>query len=130
VRGFCYDYTAEHSRSFFVDGRMHKGVQDPTGVKLSPEQAQRLVRAITVSQPVGPRTPCYAPHHAFVFYDAQGTVVAWFEMCFGCNQQAAYPGVIPEYVDRQALWDLTGELGLPTGKGNKFYADICRGSRR
>jgi hypothetical protein len=125
VRAYCYDYTAEHPRSFFVDGRMHKGVMDPKGVPMSDAQVKTLLRCITVSQPVGPRTPCYAPHHAYVFYDAKGSVVAWFEMCFGCNQQVSYPAGTPEYVDRQGLWDLTAELGLPLGKGNQFYTDVC-----
>ncbi len=125
VRGFCYDYLADDARSFFINGKMHKGVLDPKGVKLDADQVQRLVKGITVSQPKGPRTPCYAPHHAFVFYDAQGNVVAWFEMCFGCNQQRAYPAGTPEYVDRQALYQIASELGLPLGKGNKFYTDVC-----
>ena len=126
VRAYCYDYTSEMSRSFFVNGRMHKGVQDPKGVKLTAEQVKQLQKAITVSQPKGPRTPCYAPHHAFVYYDAQGKVVGWLEMCFGCNQQLSYPAGVPEYVDRIALWNLAGDLNLPLGKGNKFYADVCR----
>ena len=126
VRAFCYDYTQESSPSFFINGRMHKGVMNPKGVKMNASQVNRLMPLITTSQPRGPRTPCYAPHHAFVFYDAQGKVVAWFEMCFGCNQQRAHPGGVPEYVDREALWQLTGELGLPLGKGNKFYTEACR----
>jgi hypothetical protein len=105
---------------------MHHGVLDPKGVKLDADQVQRLVKAITVSQPKSRRTPCYAPHHAFVFYDAQGNVVSWFEMCFGCNQQRSYPAGTPEYVDREALWQIAGELKLPLGKGNKFYTDACR----
>jgi hypothetical protein len=47
-------------------------------------------------------------------------------MCFGCNRQKSYPSGTPEYIDRQALWDLTAELGLPLGKGNAFYTEACR----
>ena len=125
VRAFCYDYTQETSPSFFVNGRMHKGVMDPKGVTLNAMQTRRLMKLITTSQPKGPRTPCYAPHHAYVFYDAKGKVVAWFEMCFGCNQQRSHPGGTPEYVDRAGLWQLTAELGLPVGSGNKFYSKAC-----
>lgn len=126
VRAYCYDYTAEKEGSFFINGRMHKGVMDPKGVKLSPAQVTTLVTALTTSQDKQARTPCYKPHHAFVFYGAQGEVVALFEMCFGCNKFVATPASLPEYVDTAALYQLTGELGLPLGKGNAFYTEACR----
>lgn len=127
VRAFCYDYTADKSPSFFINGVMHKGVMDPKGVKLTPTQTQQLLTALTISQGKQDRTPCYKPHHAFVFYDADDNVAAVFEMCFGCNKFVATPGVLPEYINYDALWKLTGELGLPLGKGNEFYTDsVCR----
>lgn len=126
VRAYCYDYTAEEERSFFVNGRMHTGVQDAKGVKLSPAQVVRLLNAITMSHDKQARTPCYKPHHAFVFYDAQGKVAAVFEMCFGCNKFSETPDGLPEYVDTGALQGLVQELGLPFGQGNAFYTDACR----
>jgi hypothetical protein len=129
VRAFCYDYTAEKDPSFFIDGRMHAGVMDPRGVKLTGEQVGRLLGALTVSQDKQARTPCYRPHHAFVFYDARGQVVALFEMCFGCNKFRSTPGGLPEYVDTGVLYQLTGELGLPLGPNNAFYTDACRAGR-
>ena len=130
VRAYCYDYTAEESPSFFTNGRMHKGVMDPRGAKLSAEQRKKLLAAITVSQPKQDRTPCYKPHHAFVFYGANGKVVAVFEMCFGCNRWVETPDGAPEYIDKAALWGLCQELGLPTGVGNKFYTDACNAGHR
>lgn len=129
VRAFCYDYTAEKSRSFLNNGRMHVGVMDPKGVELSPSQVERLVAAITVSQPRSARTPCFAPHHAFVFY-SHGKPVAVFEMCFGCNQFQGHPGGLPEYIDTQVLWTLCKELNLPLGKGNEFYTNVVREYRK
>ena len=131
VRAYCYDYTAERSETFFdlQTGKMHSGVMDPKGIKMSPAQVKRLMQCITVSQPKGSRTPCYAPHHAYLFF-SKGKPVAVFEMCFGCNRQKSYPGGTPEYINRQALWDLTAELGLPLGVGNKFYTDACNAGRR
>jgi hypothetical protein len=126
VRAYCYDYTAEQDRSFFVNGRMHAGVMDPKGVKLTPSQVTRLMDAITVSQGKQDRTPCYKPHHAFVFYDAAGKVVGVFEMCFGCNKFHETPNGLPEYVDTVALQELVQEVGLPFGQGNEFYSDACR----
>lgn len=126
VRAYCYDYTAEKEGSFFINGHMHKGVQDPKGVKLSPSQVTTLVDALTTSQDKQARTPCYKPHHAYVFYGAQGEVVALFEMCFGCNKFVETPYGLPEYVDTGALYKLTGDLGLPLGEGNAFYTEACR----
>lgn len=129
VKAFCYDYTAEPQPSFFIGGRMHKGVMDPQGVKLNAAQTKRLLAGVTVSQPKQDRTPCYKPHHAFVLYDKSGKVAAVFEMCFGCNRFVATPAGVPEYIDKAALWDLCQELGLPTGVGNKFYTDACNAGR-
>ncbi len=129
VRAFCYDYTAEEPKSFFINGRMHRGVMDADGVKLTADQTQRLVAALTVSQGKQSRTPCYKPHHAFVFYDASGKVVAVFEMCFGCNKFVETPNGLPEYVDTPALFALCQELRLPLGTGNKFYTDACTAGR-
>jgi hypothetical protein len=126
VRAYCYDYTAEQDRSFFVNGRIHTGVQDPKGVKLSPAQVVRLLDALTLSHDKQDRTPCYKPHHAFVFYDARGQVAAVFEMCFGCNKFRESPDGLPEYVNTTALYGLVHELGLPLGQGNAFYTEACR----
>jgi len=126
VRGFCYDYTAEFSRHFFVNGRMHKGVMDPKGVKLTAAQTKRLLDAITISQPKAYAGGCYKPHHAYVFYDANGKVVGVFEMCFACNEFVATPEGLPRYINRSDLWLLTRDLGLPVGSGNQFYTDAVR----
>lgn len=125
VRAYCYDYTADEEGSFFINGRMHRGVLDPQGVKLSPPQVIRLLDALTVSQGKQARTPCYKPHHAFVFYDSTGRHVAVFEMCFGCNKFVETPEGLPEYVDTGALYKLCQELGLPLGQGNAFYTEVC-----
>ena len=126
VRAYCYDYTAEKERSFFVNGRMHAGVMDPKGVKLSTAQVNRLMKILTVSHGKQERTPCYKPHHAFVFYSPQGQVVAVFEMCFGCNKFMETPNGLPEYVDTPGLQALVQELKLPFGVGNEFYTEACR----
>lgn len=125
VKAYCYDYTADEASSFFINGRMHRGVWDAKGATLSPQQVGRLMQALTVSQGKQARTPCYKPHHAFVFYDAAGRSVAVFEMCFGCNKFRETPEGLPEYVDTPALHALCKELGLPLGDGNAFYTEVC-----
>ncbi len=130
VRGYCYDYTAEFSRHFFVNGRMHKGVMDPKGVKLTKAQTKRLLDDIAVSQPKAYAGGCYKPHHAYVFYDAAGKSVGVFEMCFACNEYVATPDGLPRYINRTDLWQLTREIGLPVGTGNQFYTDACRAGKK
>lgn len=130
VRAFCYDYTAQLSRHFYVNGRMHKGVMDPKGTKLTAAQTKRLMDAITISQPKAYAGGCYKPHHAFLFYDASGKVVAVFEMCFACNEFVSTPEGLPRYINREALWQLTHDIGLPTGRGNQFYTDAVREYRQ
>jgi hypothetical protein len=133
VRAYCYDYTAERGSAFIQGNRLHAGVMDPQGVKLSKAQTNSLVSILTTSTPKEARTRCYKPHHAFVFYKG-GKSVAVFEMCFGCNKWVATPDWgIPEYIDRSALWNLTAELGLPLdskGKGNDFYSKAVKDYRK
>ena len=121
---------SEEQVSFFINGRIHKGVMNPHGVTLTPAQTSKLLAAVTVSQDKQERTSCYKPHHAFVFLDKGGKVVAVFEMCFGCNRFVETPNGAPEYIDKAALWALCQDLGLPTGVGNKFYTDACNAGRR
>lgn len=130
VRAYCYDYTAEHTSTFYnlQTAHMHRGVMDPHGVKMTKDQIARLMDGITISQPKGDRTACYAPHHAFMFFN-KGRPVAVFEMCFGCNRQTSFPAGTPEYVNRESLYYLTRELGLPLGVGNPFYTNACRAGR-
>ncbi len=130
VRGYCYDYTAEFSRHFFVNGRMHKGVMDPKGIKLTAAQTKQLLDDITISQPKAYAGGCYRPHHAFVFYDASGKVAAVFEMCFACNAYVATPTGLPQYINRDDLWILTQRIGLPVGHGNQFYTDTVRAAHQ
>ena len=127
VRAFAYDCDADVSRDFVQPGgRLAKGVLNPPGAVLSPAQVQQLQTAITVPQPESMRTPCYAPHHAFVFYDASGKPVAHLEICFTCNKHRAFPAGLPAYIDMQTLAKIVHELGLPLGKGHDFYSDLYK----
>jgi len=125
VKAFAYHCDAEPGRDFIqADGTYHKGVLRPGPVTLNPEQIQRLQAAITLPQPKSWRTPCYVPHHAFVFYDTHGRRVANVDICFTCNKYRAFPGGMVEYPDMRSLYALVQELGLPTGTGKYFYRDL------
>ncbi len=127
VKAFTYDCDADESRDFILpDGRFSKGILAPGGVSLSQEQTKRLMAAITIPQPKSQRTPCYVPHHAFVFYNAEGQPIAHLEICFTCNKFRAFPGGLPEYVDMKALYALVGELGIPLGSGKEYYRNLYK----
>jgi hypothetical protein len=46
VRAYVYDYTQEKKSHITIGGRLHKGVINKAGVKLSPNQLKRLLKAI------------------------------------------------------------------------------------
>jgi hypothetical protein len=125
VKAYAYHCDAEPGRDFIqTSGRYHIGILKPGPVELSPDQVQRLLAAITVPQAKSRRTPCYVPHHAFVFFDAKGRRVANLDICFTCNKFRAFPEGVVEYPDMHRLYALVQELGLPTGTGKYFYRDL------
>jgi len=58
---------------------------------------------------------CYDPHHVFLFYSGEGTIVAAVEVCFSCTGICTMPGISEARWYRHdfaALARLTDELGL------------------
>jgi len=58
---------------------------------------------------------CYDPHHIFLFYADDGSVVGAIEVCFGCTGISTMPGAPKRQWDRHdfvALAHLTDALGL------------------
>ena len=127
VRAFVYDCDADKTVSFFQkDGATHRGVINGQGALLSETQVRRLMPALTTETVRKHRTACYLPHHAFLFYDAAGRVVAHTEICFTCTIQRSSPVGLPEHINFQAVWDLLRELGVPCGAGSQFYKDLYK----
>lgn len=52
---------------------------------LSLDQLKELTKATFEAKVYHPPMDCYAPHHAFIFYDITGIPVACIEVCFTCN---------------------------------------------
>ena len=124
VRAFVYDCDAD---SFFQkNGSVHRGVINGPGVLLTEAQVQRLMPALTTPTPRQHRTACYLPHHAFLFYDASGHVVAHSEICFTCTIQRSSPAGLPEHINFQAVWDILREADVPCGDGSQFYKDLFK----
>lgn len=127
VRAFVYDCDADQSVSFFQkNGAVHRGVINGPGAVLTEEQVRRLMPALTTETVRKHRTACYLPHHAFLFYDATGRVVAHTEICFTCTLQRSSPAGLPEHINFQAVWDILREAGVPCGAGSQFYKALYK----
>ncbi len=127
VRAFVYDCDADRSVSFFQkDGSLHRGIINAPGALLTEAQVKRLLPALTTATARKHRTACYLPHHAFLFYDAAGRVVAHTEICFSCTIQRSSPAGLPEHINFQAVWDILREAGVPCGSGSQFYRDLFK----
>ena len=127
VRAFVYDCDADATRYFFQkNGAMARGIINGPGVLLTSSQVQRLMPALTTETPRNHRTACFLPHHAFVFYDAAGRVVAHTEVCFTCTIQQSFPAGLPGHIHFQSVWDILREAGVPCGDGSQFYKDLFK----
>ncbi len=130
VRAFVYDCRADRSVGFFQkDGSRHRGVINGAGALLTKTQVQRLMPALTTATVRLHRTACYLPHHAFLFYDEAGRVVAHSEICFTCTIQRSSPEGLPEHINFQTVWDILREAGVPCGEGSRFYEDLFKAMR-
>jgi hypothetical protein len=59
---------------------------------------------------------CYLPHNAFVFYDAAGKPVAFYEICFSClRHRSDLNGVESGNADFPALAAIFSAHRLPFG---------------
>ena len=126
VRAFVYDYTQnKRSVSLLKGGKLHPGVINDGGAKLSEAQVERLKGAIRSSEERVPGAFCYLPHHGFVFYDKEGKPMGHIELCFQCGNVASSPKGLPE---RQWDWDelrkLLGELKVPILKKDEEYTQL------
>lgn len=89
------------------------GQLDPTivqpGALLNKDQEIRLLALLNGDTQVlnDGLAGCYEPHHAIVFYDENGHIVASVDVCFLCEGIRFYPA--KKYVKRQAVYNKTTE---------------------
>ncbi len=127
VRAFVYDCDADKTVGFFQkDGKVSKGVINGTGAALNAGQVTQLMKTLTTPTPRQAHTACFIPHHAFVFYGADGGVVGHVEVCFTCDIHRSFPAGLPKHVNMTELWNLLGELDVARGEGRKFYQDLYK----
>lgn len=131
VRAFCYDCDADETVHFFQkDGRMPKGIINGSGAVLNPKQVNELLKNINTFSPREHHTACFVPHHAFVFYGADGQPVGSLEICFTCDDYRAFPsGDLPKHFDLTKTWQILDELNVPKGSGKGFYTNLYQSCR-
>jgi len=82
--------------------------------ELTVAQTSKLLTAVNGKEAIHPAA-CYDPHHVFLFYSGEGTIVAAVEVCFSCTGICTMPGISEARWYRHdfaALARLTDELGL------------------
>jgi hypothetical protein len=126
VRSYVYDYTKEERNlSLLKNGKLHKGIINDGGAKLSDEQVERLKEALRSSEEREPGAFCYMPHHGFVFFDADGKAMGHIELCFQCGNVASSPKGLP---DSEWNWKeiskILGELKIPILKKDEEYTKL------
>lgn len=87
-------------------------------VRLTPEQAKRVLAAASAEGRRYPTMESYEPHHAFVFYSAEGEPLGCVEVSLSCNAMklGPQPGASSTSLSRFDLKDmaaLVSELKLP-----------------
>jgi hypothetical protein len=128
VRAYVYDYTQEKKSHITIDGRLHNGVINKAGIKLSPDQLKRLLKAIAkqpLPKKILPLPDCYWPHHGFVFFDKMGKILAHAEVCLQCSRHRGYKILeLSYYWDLKDIRKLIGELKLPIFEDDKKYTQL------
>lgn len=115
VRAYVYDYTQEDKNSSLLkQGRLHKGIINDGGTRLSKDQVARLMDAIRSSKAREPGAFCYMPHHGFVFFDKEAKAMGHIELCFQCGNVASSPKGLPNHEwNWKELKKLLEELNIP-----------------
>jgi hypothetical protein len=128
VRAYVYDYTQEKGNDALLKGgKIHSGVINTGGTKLSDKQIKRLKNALRSQKERIPGAFCYLPHHGFVFYDKNGKAMGHIELCFQCRNVSSSPKGLPATEwDWKEIRRLLEELQVPTPKKDEDYTKLYR----
>ena len=115
VRAFQLNWEDEYAMdSIMLDAGLNDTRFPANGILLSESQVESLRRAILKDDSKGGVIGmCRYPHHAFVFYSADGEIVGHYDLCFLCSNAGGDPGDFSTYPDYDALRELVVSLGMP-----------------
>jgi hypothetical protein len=115
VRAFRMNWDGDGMNDELIraeDGTLNKTRRPKQGIVLTASQIERLHQAVTTSDDT-PVAGCFLPHHAFVFYDARGTIVSTLDVCFICGHVNSEPVALVKATNMGALKTLIEDVGLP-----------------
>jgi hypothetical protein len=132
VRAYVYDFTVGMKYiSLLRDGKLHPGVINTDGAKLSDDQTKRLLAALQSTEERAQGFRCYSPHHGFVFFDEEGHPMGHIELCFQCGNVQNSPEGLPEVEWNWAeIKKLLVELKIPLLKENEDYTKLYEESKK
>ena len=84
-------------------------------VVLNSKQVEQLVDLLFSNKDSLTSVACYSPHQLFIFYDSEGDIKNFVEICFLCNGVKASPlisGAQKSEVDLMGVAKLCHELGI------------------
>ncbi len=115
VRAYRVNWKDKHSFDPILD---NSGKLNPTriplnGVKLTEDQALILQKVVYGNHPAHPLAACLYPHHAFLFFDADGSIVGQINICFICYSYHGLPQGFASQWDLAALSELFRQLNMP-----------------
>ena len=103
---------------------LHKGLivqSEP----LTAKQTGGLFACITGERPDHPQADCFDPHHAFVFYGADGKIIAHISICLKCGTWSYSPkGGLTTSLDWRGIKALLTDLNMPILKDDKAYTQL------
>lgn len=95
------------------NGRLNETREPLDGILLTSTQVKKLESAVTGSHPEVFGAMCFYPHHGFVFFDKNGTIVGSIDICFKCSNYQGNPEGFALHWDLLAIAELVHELGVP-----------------
>jgi hypothetical protein len=124
VRAYVFDPEKGKTRSIIEEGKLHPGVANGQGTVLTPALTERLLAAMARKEGRSKRGG-YEPHHGFVFYGKDGSVLAHVTVCLASKDGVAYPQAA-----EAANWDIEmisailREAGLPVWASEEEYRSL------
>ncbi len=101
-------------RRIVEDGIEHPYIVKDASVFLTTAEAATLAELVAGQHEPSSTAGCYVPHHGFIFYAEDDSIVAYIEVCLMCRSGGGVPREgLAEYWDYDGLVEFIREIGLP-----------------
>lgn len=131
VAVMLYDYLEDRDHpDIETKGKLHAGVIPGSTKFLTPQQIERLLKALTQNHAQTDRLVCaYAPHHGIVFQGKDGKILGSVSVCFSCweLQSRTFPKNGSEfytYWGWSELKEIMKDAGIPILRSDEEYTAL------